>query len=244
MGVLFDRVIEGANDVLAFGIRRNAGQILRQGLASHRHTGAIQHARFQHHLHQGLNTTYLDQFRHQVFAAGFEVRQHRHVLAQTGEVIQFQLDADGMGHGQQVQHGVGGATKGDCHLDRVLKGRPGHDVRGLNVVFQQVHDCLASAQAVVHLLLGNGILRRAVGQAHTHGLNGGGHGVGGIHAATGAGTRYSGVFDLFQLDVGDISGGVAAHGFKDRDDIGVIWAGLDGAAVDEDRRAIEPGHAH
>ena len=47
----------------------------------------------------------------------------------------------------------------------------------------------AGARAVFALLLGDGVLRRAVRQAHAERFDGGGHGVGGVHAAAGARAR-------------------------------------------------------
>ncbi len=107
MRVFLDGVIQRANDVLTFRVGRYVCQVFRKSLSGDRHTGAVQHSRLQHGLHQRLNATDLNQFGHQIFSAGFEVRQHGNVLAEPGKVIQFQLHSDRVRHSQQVQHGIG-----------------------------------------------------------------------------------------------------------------------------------------
>ena len=67
----------------------------------------MQQAALQQHFHQGLNTANLDQLGHQVLATGAQVGQYRYLLADAGKVVQGYAHADGRGHGDQMQHGIG-----------------------------------------------------------------------------------------------------------------------------------------
>jgi hypothetical protein len=59
-------------------------------------------------------------------------------FADAGEVVERQLHPGGVGHGEQVQHGVGGAAEGDDHRDGVLEGLAGHDVARADAALDQV----------------------------------------------------------------------------------------------------------
>ncbi len=162
-----------------------------------------------------------DQLGHQVAAAGSHVREHRHALADAGEVVEGELHPCRMGDRQQVQHGVGRAAQRDRHGDGVLEGLAGEDVAGLDAELQQLQHRRAGAAAVVPLALAHGLLGRAVGQREPERLDGRGHGVGGVHAAAASRPRNRGALDLEQLRIVDLAGGVAADGLEHRDDVRV-----------------------
>ena len=85
------------------------------------------------------------------------------------------------------------------------------------------------------------------GQRHAHGLDGRGHGVGGVHAAAGARARTGVLHHLLQLRLGDLLGQELTVGLEGGDDVELAVAeppGLDGAAVDHDAGAIDAGHGH
>ena len=175
--------------------------------------------------------------------AGAQVGHHRGHLAQLDEIIQRQLDIHGMRHGQKVQHGIGRAGEGDHHPNRIFKGLAGHDVARFDVLLEQLHDLLAGAETVRRLVAADGVLRAGTGQAHAQRLNRGSHGVGRVHAAAGTGAGNRHFLDLLDLNLADIPPRVLTHGLEHGNDIGVAGARPDGAAIDEDGRAIQPRHA-
>ncbi|MNL19522.1 hypothetical protein D3C87_1407280 [compost metagenome] len=105
--VLFDRSVEGQDHVLAVGVVGYAFQVFGEGLAGDGHHVAVQHTGRQHAFHQGLYAADGHQLAHHVFAAGAQVGHHRGNLAQLDKVIKGQLDIHRIGHGQQMQHGIG-----------------------------------------------------------------------------------------------------------------------------------------
>ena len=90
---------------------------------------------------------------------------------------------------------------------------------GLNALLQHFHDGGAGAAAIVHLRGRNGVLRGAVRQAHAERFDGAGHGVGGIHAAAGAGAGNGALLDGLKFFVADFFVGVRADGFEDGNDV-------------------------
>ena len=145
-----------------------------------------------------------------------------------------------------MQHGVGGAAERDDHGDRILEGFFGHDVFRTDAFFQQLDDGFAGFFTVFGLVLRNRRLRRAAGQAHAHRFDRAGHGVGGVHAAAGTSAGDGGFLDFDQFFLADFLLCVRADRFKYGNDIGrfiVVAAGHDGAAVNEDRWAVEARQA-
>jgi hypothetical protein len=120
-------------------------------------------------------------------AAGLQVGQEGHAVADSLEVVDGQRHVHRSRHGNEVQHGVGAAAQGHDDDHRVLERGPGHDVARLDVALQQQADGCGRLPALVVLLgrLGRG--GGAIGQAHAQGLDGAGHGVGRVHAAARAG---------------------------------------------------------
>ena len=179
----------------------------------------MQQAGVEQHLHQRPDAADGDQFGHEMLAARFQIGEHRHALADAGEVVERQLHLAGMGHGQQVQHGVGRAAQGDDHGDGILEGAFGHDVERAQALLEHLHDRGAGAAAILFLGFGNGILGGAVGQAHAQGFDGAGHGVGGVHAAAGTRAGNGAGLDSLEFLVVDALLGVRADGFEDGNDV-------------------------
>ena len=97
------------------------------------------------------------------------------------------------------------------------------------------------------LVTGDGRLRGAAGQAHAQCLDRGGHGVGRVHAATGARAGDGLGLDGLEFGVVDLVIGTGADRFEHRDDVEflvAVAAGQDGAAIDEDGRAVQSGDAN
>ncbi len=123
--VLFDRLIERLDDGLTCRIRFHAGKCLRHRPPGHRQRVAVEQSFVQQRLHQGPDAANGHEFRHQMFSAGFQVREHRHAFADAREVVQGQLHLCRMGDGEQVQHGIGRTAEGDDDGDGVLERFPG-----------------------------------------------------------------------------------------------------------------------
>ena len=121
VAVLLDRVRERPDDFLAVGIGRHFAQVLRHRLAGDGQAVAVQQAFIQQRLHERLNAADLYQFRHREPARRTHIRQHRHPIADAGEVIQLQRHASGMGNCEQVQDGVGRTFECHAHGNRILE---------------------------------------------------------------------------------------------------------------------------
>ncbi len=178
-----------------------------------------------------------------MFAARFQIREHGDAFADAREIVNGEFHFRGVRDGEQMQHGVGGTAQRDDHGDGVLEGFFGEDIQRTDALAQHVHDARAGATAVVELGGGNGVLRGTVGQAHAERFDGAGHGVGGVHAAAGAGAGNGALFDLLKFLIGNFVVRVRADGFEHRDDVELARvagdaAGQNGAAVDEHGRAI------
>ena len=161
---------------------------------------------------------------HVVFTARLEVGQHRHASADALEILEGELDARGMGHRDEVEHGVRRTAEGDDDGDGVLKRVLGKDIRRADVLLNQFEYGLTGAFAVLELGFGIRELSGAIRQAEAEGFDGGGHGVGGVHAAARAFARDRAHFDLPEFALADLFAGVLADGFEDGDDIGRLAA--------------------
>jgi hypothetical protein len=80
------------------------------------------------------------QVLHEVFAAGFEIREDGDLVADGLEVVLCQGDAYAAGHGDEVEYGVGAAAEDHDDGDGVVESLAGHDVAGLDIFFQQQAD--------------------------------------------------------------------------------------------------------
>jgi hypothetical protein len=161
-----------------------------------------------------------------------------------GEVVELQRHAGRVGNGEQVQDGIGRAAQRDGDGDGVLEGLAREDMGGPDALGQQLHDGRAGATAIRRLGVADRFLGGAVGKAEPERLDRRRHGVGGVHAAAGAGPGNGGALDARELGLGDGAAGVAAHRFEHRDDVGAARARPDGAAVDEHAGSVEPRHGH
>ena len=197
-----------------------------------------------HHLG---NATGLVQVHGQVFAAGFEVAQHRGLDAYALEVVNRPFHFGRVGNGQKVQHGIGRATGGHDHGHGVFNRLAGDDVARLDVLFDGLDQHLGRFLGRVHFLvvrIGHG---GGVGQGDAQGLEGRAHGVGRVHAAAGAGAGDGAQLDLVQVFVAHAPGRVLAHGLEHADDVEVaalVFARKNSAAVDVNGRHIGAQHAH
>ncbi len=174
------------------------------------------------------------------------------------DVVQGEVHIGGLGHSENVQHGVGGTTHGHIHGHGVLEGFLGgdgarqHGIVGIVVVLVGDLDDLLGGALEQVLAVGVGGEDGAVaGQGQADGLGQAVHRVGGEHAGAGAAGRADGLLVVEQFLIGD---GVVGGGVHHVDEVGALdgavgehrGAGLHRAAGDEHGRDVEPqrGHQH
>ena len=143
MAVFFDRVVETANHILPFGVGFHLGQILCHCLTRHREAIPVKQAFVEEHFHQWSQTANSDQLGHDIFPAGFEIRQHRHPATNAGEIIDAQLHPGRMRHGEHVQDRIGRSSQCGDHGQGILKCLSSHDVARAYSPFEQTHDRLS-----------------------------------------------------------------------------------------------------
>ena len=175
----FDRLIERADYVLSLGEARERSEVLRYGFAGHGQTASVDKPRFEKELHHGRRAADSVQVFHHVATAGFEVGQEGHAIADPLKILELEGDVDGSGHGEEVQDCVGRATQSHDQDHGVLEGGASHDVAGADVRLHEIAERFTGSPTLVALGLVLGWRRRAIGKAHAHRLDGGGHGVGG-----------------------------------------------------------------
>ena len=181
-----------------------------------------------------------------VLAARLQVGEVGHPPRHPLKVGWLERHVHRAGHGDQVEHGVGGAAENHhCH-DRIFKAAPGHDVAGLEVEFQKATDRRARPLALIEFAR---IFRRdrcAVGQRHPQGLDRRGHRVGRVHAAACTGTGAGLPHDVAAAGIVDAACDILAVALECRHDVerGAVGqvAGADRAAIDHQGGAVEPAH--
>lgn len=247
---LLDGVGQRPDDLLVGWEVGNLLEVLGKGLTRDGHAGAVDDALLEQELEQGGGAADVVQVSHDVLARWLQVGQERGAVRDLLEVLDVELDANRVGDGDQVEDGIGRAT-GDVDDDHgVLEGLASQDVRRPNVLLEQPLDGLTGRQAFEVLGLGLGRVRRGAGQRHTHDLDGGRHGVGRVHTATGT-TAGAGVADdVKALVLGDLAGQELSVRLEGRNDIDVCVvlspgaAGLDGTAVHHQTGAVDTTHGH
>ena len=95
VAVFLDRIAQGPHDRLTVRICADAAKILGQRRAGYREAIAVQQAGIQQGFHQRLDAADRDQLRHRIPAAGPQIRQHGHALADSREIVDFQFDTGG-----------------------------------------------------------------------------------------------------------------------------------------------------
>ena len=157
---------------------------------------------------------------------------------------------------------IGAAAQGHCHDQGVLEGSGSEQVARFDVAFHAGLDGLGGFHAFAHF--GWGCCRGGGGarEGETHRFNGGGHGIGGVHAPAGAGAGAGVLFDVVH-DLVLCGGGVAAVGgglFEGVVDVGsrgfvaggdvdgfseeLAVANCNGAAVDHEGWAVVASDGH
>ena len=211
----------------------------------------MQQPAIQQHLHQRHGAADGDQIGHDEPAGRPEVGEDRDVFPDTLEVVDGEIHPGRVGDGGKVQDGIRGTAERDQQRDRVFKRLLGEDIPRLDAEIDEVDDGGTGIEAVTHLVIGNGVLGRAVGQRHAERLDGAGHAVRGIHAATGPRPGDGSGLHRFELLVRIFTVRVLADGLEYGNDIELLQLALDGgaagknrAAVDEDGGPVHAGHGH
>ena len=88
----------------------------------------MQKALIEQHLQQRLEAADTHEVSHVVLAARLEVGEHGDLAADAFEVFEGQFDVGGVGHRDEVKHGIRRTAEGDDDSDGVLKGFLGEDV--------------------------------------------------------------------------------------------------------------------
>src|SRR5262249_26692438 len=131
-----------------------------------------------------------------VLSAGFDIHENGGAGQDGLEIVDGEGHFGFARHGQQMQHGIGGARGAGDSGDGVFECFSGADVARAEIVAHGVHNDAAAAHAdvffaLVKLRYGGGTHRGKANQLHD-----GGHGVGGELSAAGAGARAGVVFDI------------------------------------------------
>ncbi len=106
-----DRVVEAVDDVLVLRVGLHVLEIFRDGPAGDGHAVAVEQALIEQHFHQRRETADADERGHDVLAAGLEVGEDGHALADAGEVVERELHAGAVRDGEEMEHGVGRAAR-------------------------------------------------------------------------------------------------------------------------------------
>ena len=161
--------------------------------------------------------------------------------------VHIQLNPALVGDGGKVEHRVGRASEGHVHRQSVFKGLVGHDVPGLDVAADHLHDLHAGVFGQLDPLGVDGGDGAVAPEAHAEDLGQAVHRVGGVHAGAGAAGGAGVLFPLLELGFVDLAGVVSALGLEHRGEGGLVavhMAGEHRAAGDEDGGDVEPGGGH
>mmetsp|Transcript_6388 Transcript_6388/g.15497 ORF Transcript_6388/g.15497 Transcript_6388/m.15497 type:complete len:352 (+) Transcript_6388:485-1540(+) len=148
-----------------------------------------------------------------------------------------------------MQDSIGGSTGNHNNSNGILKSSLRHDIAGFEVQSQKLLHGFSGSSALPHLFLGIGRGRTRVGEGHTEGLDGSGHGVGRVHTTAGtlAGTRV--LDDFHSLFLGNLVVKMLSVRLEGTDNIegfsgGGLVSSTDGSAIDHDRWSIQSCHSH
>ena len=141
----------------------------------------MQQTGLQQNLHDLRNTASLMQINGQIFAAGFQVANHRNLFAHALEVVNGPWNFSGVRNGQEVQHSIGRTASGHDHGHGIFNGLFGHDVAWLQIILNGFQQNLGRCFGrVLCFIVGVGHGRR-VGQRHAQRFKRRRHGVGCVH---------------------------------------------------------------
>ena len=207
----------------------------------------MQVAMVEQRLHQQRDAANFEHVLGDITAARLQIRDIRCSFEDLGHVKEVELDPAFICNCWQMQRGIGRAAGRRHNCGSVFQSFLGDDVARPDVQLDQLDDHLAGGHAEG---IADFVRRGSAGrirQRKADRLGDRRHGVGGELGAAGAGRRTRHVFHLVEIFVREAADRVAAdrlehvlHG----DGLAAEIAGQDRAAVDEDRRHVEPHHRH
>ena len=230
------------------------GYVVSHGFPRGGHGGSVDVTGVRQLFYHGRKASRLVEVLNVVMSGGSKVTEVRDAAADGVDFIEIQGNLGFVGDGQKMQHAVGGAPQGHIHRQRVLDGFFVDDVPRLDVPFQQFHHLHARAFGELCAGRVDGRYRSVTGKGDAHGLGQAVHGVGRVHAGTGAASGAGGLLHAPKFRVVYQSALERAHGLE----VGVEVDGLEtpfgiafsacqhGAAGDEDGGDVEArrGHDH
>ena len=236
-----ERCLQGVNN-LTVGVRRGVQSILYRAADSQ--AIGIDHTALGQLFHHCGNTAHIVQIRNKHGGGRIQLADLGGLSAVSVQPGQVNIMACRMGNGRQMQNGVGGAADGHICAHGVLNGFLRNNIRGLNVLFQQIHYPLTGlfrqAQTSAHYSR-NGT---GAGQGHADGLRQAVHGIGGIHTGAAAAGGAGGIGTALQNLVAHFAHCIGAHilkllGQADTPAGDGALAGQHGAAADEDTGQVQ-----
>ena len=241
----FYRVLQWMNDGLFRRKPRKVFHILLKRLSRDGHAIPVEQALGEKHFCDSRYASDAVQVFHHVLTAWFEVGKKGDAIAYTLKVVDRQFDADRPRHRNQMKNSVGGPAHGCYQDDRVLESLTCHDVAWFEVQFEEISNGGSRAETFFKLEWVFGRCRGTVGQRHSEHLDCGGHRVRGVHATAGTGPGARVTDDLAPAFFVDSPGEILPVALKSRDHIELLpfaVTGLNGSAVDHERRSIESSH--
>ena len=110
--------------------RVELGEVLGDGATRDGQAVAVEEAGLEEVAHDHGHAADRVEIGHVVATGRSGVGDVGHALGDAVEVLELQLDLGLVGHGEQVQHRVGGAAEGHHDGDGVLEGLLRHDLAG------------------------------------------------------------------------------------------------------------------
>ena len=261
-----DGLVEGVDDVLPGGAPLGAVgvalvveavglqlvQVLPQGLARDGHHVQVEHGADL--LHDPGHAAGIIEELGGPLAGGADVQQVVRPPVEPVKGVGVDLQAELLGHGGDVEEGVGGAGDGGMDHDGVLKGLHGDDVPGSQALSGQLHNLGAGPVGRLLQVLAGGRHQGRAGEHQAQGLGHDLHGGGGAHEGTGA-AGGTGVLlvpgELPGVDLPPlVLGGVDAHLLQGEqvllDVLHLLTQGIGvhDAAGDHDGGHVHPADAH
>lgn len=241
-------VAQGADDGLVGGEVGELGDVLLHGLTGDGDAGAVDDSLLDEELEKGGGTANLVQILHDILARRLEISQERCPVGDGLEVVDSELNSDGVGNGDQVEDGVGATTEDGRDNHGVLESLASKNILGTDILTEEVLDDLTNVLALGPLAGVLGGKTAAAGNSHTEGLDGGGHSVGGVHATAGTATGAGVADDVEPLLLVDLAGDVLSIGLESADNVDGLTlhaaAGLDGTAVNHDTGSVDTAHSN
>ena len=199
-------------------------------------------------LHHRRHTAGAVEVGHIAQAVGVDFGQMGGGAGNLVDLFHVQLTAGLVGNGREVQRHIGGAADGHAQPQGVGQSGPGDDLPGGQPLPHHGHNAAAGPLGHPAALRHDRGHHGAARQAHAHGLRHGAHGIGGAQIGAGAAAGAAAVLQGHIL--------LLRHAPHLEHPLGLHRAGVvrlmavelhapqHGAAVDDQRRQVQPGRRH